>query len=520
MKKISIIFFVLSMFVTMTQCKKDLQVIPIYNTESVLINVDVNNGSKVNVNTANGEVTFEKYDVLYVISEGIYVGTLSHDGEQFKGEITGAVADKPLYFYFFGNQRIENMKSGESTSCVVSIEDQTKGLPVISCGISDQVFDGANHYSTFLYNKCALVKFNVITSASQEEPTCINGMNNFATIDFTTGSFTYGQKDGGVIELSKGSGEKWAILFPTDEITSEGVDGTAFSADYRYVGKRPAIQQIHANDFVTEAYTITINEVNAADGMFALNNEKRVVFSKGNVQYIGSAKNPYWKFADHQYDLFTNTDEQLTDNANINRDRFGWGTGNAPCKVSTNNIDYKDYYEWGKNLPLDEGKEWYAPKCIEWEYVMYTRNATKLNDVYNARFARACITTPDNGTVNGLILFPDVYNHPDGVKLPEKSSINYTTNNNGATYSDNTYSVADWEKMESAGCVFLPAGGQRIVKSGVFGFYDVNAEGHYWSQCDLGSETLACNIYYTDYRPYIYDKNDKYKGFSVRLVHE
>lgn len=519
MKKLSIIFFVLSMFVTMTQCKKNLQVFPAENSESVLINVDVNDGSKVNVNTSNGIVTFEKYDVLYVISDGKYVGTLNNDGEKFYGEITGAVVDKPLYFYFFGNQQIENMKPGKSTSCEVFIEDQTKGLPVISCGMSEQVYDGEGYYSTFLYNKCALVKFNV-TSTMSDDFVCINGMNNFASIDFQTGSFTYSQKDGGIIKLPAGSGEKWAILFPTDEITAEGDNGTAFSADYRYVGKRPTIEQIHANDFITEPYSITIDKANAADGMFALGNEKRVIFAKGNVQYIGNAKNPYWKFADHQYDLLTNTAEQVGDGANINRDRFGWGTGDAPNKVSTDNSDYVDYYDWGKNFPLVDGKEWHAPKCIEWEYVMYTRNATKLNDVYNARFARARITTPENDIVNGLILFPDVYNHPEGVKLPEKSSINYTTNNNGATYSDNDYTADDWEKMEAAGCVFLPAGGVRIVKSGVFGFYDVNVEGHYWSQCDLGDPEHACNIYYTDYRPYIYDKNDKYKGFSVRLVHE
>lgn len=519
MKKLSIIFFVLSMIMTMTQCKKNIQDIPANNGESVFISLDVNNGSKADVNTSNGMVTFKKDDQLHVVSNGTYVGTLSHNGINFVGEIVGAEEDAPLYFYFLGNQRVSELKPGKTTSCSVSIEDQTNTLPVISCGVSDQAFEGTAHYSTFLYNKCALVKFNVLSTLSAE-PVCINGMNNTATIDFTTRSFEFSQTDGGVIKLSAGSGEKWAILFPTNEITSEGADGTAFSADYRYVGKRPTIQQIHANDFITEAYTISIDEANDADGMFALNNEKRVVFSKGNVQYIGSAKNPYWKFADHQYDLLTNTAEQLTDDANINRDRFGWGTGNAPYKVSATNLDYKDYYEWGKNLPLDEGKEWYAPKCIEWEYVMYTRNATKLNDVYNARFARACISTPDNGIVNGLILFPDVYNHPEGVALPVKSSINYTNNNHDATYSDNTYSVTDWEKMEAAGCVFLPAGGQRVVKNDVFGFYDVNAEGHYWSQCDLGSETLACNIYYTDYRPYIYDKNDKYKGFSVRLVHE
>lgn len=518
MKKTSIIFFVLSILMTMTQCKKT-QVIPTEISDSVYINLDLNDGSKADVNVTNGIVTFERYDVLYVVSEGKYVGTLSHNGTNFAGEINGAVVDKPLYFYFFGNQRVDNLKPGESESCVVSIEDQTKDLPVISCGISEQVYDGEGYYSTFLYNKCALVKFNVISTMS-DEYVCINGMNNVATIDFKTGSFVYGQDDGGIIKMSAGSGEKWAILFPNNEIIAEGADGSAFSADYRYIGKRPSIKQINVNDFITEAYTITIEKTNVADGMYALGNEKRVIFAKGNVQYIGSAKNPYWKFADNQYDLFTNTAEQLGDDPGVNRDRFGWGTGNEPYRISTSNIDYKNYYDWGKNFPLVDGKEWHAPKCIEWEYVMYTRNATKLNGVYNARFARARITTPENVVVNGVILFPDVYNHPAGVKLPEKSSINYTNNNHGATYSDNDYTAEDWQKMEEAGCVFLPAGGQRIVKGGVLGFYNVNEEGHYWSQCDLGDPEHACNIYYTDYRPYIYDTNDKYKGFSVRLVHE
>ena len=519
MKRISMIFFILSILMTMTQCKKDMRVIPTEISESVFINLDVNGGTKADVNTANGIVTFKRYDELYVVSEGKYVGKLNHNGTNFAGEITGAVIDKPLYFYFFGNQRVDDLKLGKSETCSVSIEDQTRGLPVISCGVSEQVYDGEGYYSTFLYNKCALVKFNVISTMSNEY-VCINGMNNVVTIDFQTGSFVYGQEDGGVIKMPAGSGEKWAILFPNDEIIEEGADGTAFSADFRYIGKRPSIKKIGINDFITDAYTITLEKANAADGMFALNVEKRVVFAKGNVQYIGGAKNPYWKFADNQYDLLTNIAEQTGDDANISRDRFGWGTGDTPNMVSTSNIDYEDYYDWGKNFPLVDGKEWHAPKCIEWEYVMYTRNATKLNGVYNARFARARITTPENVVVNGVILFPDVYNHPADVKLPEKSSINYTNNNHGATYSDNDYTAEDWQKMEAAGCVFLPAGGQRIVKGGVLGFYNVNEEGHYWSQCDLGNPEHACNIYYTDYRPYIYDTNDKYKGFSVRLVHE
>ena len=101
MKKISIIFMVLSVFMTMTQCKKDLQVHSTIAEDSVFIHVDVQDGSKVNVNTTNGIVTFEQDDILYVANNGKYVGNLKHNGTAFEGTITGAVTDKPLYFYFF-----------------------------------------------------------------------------------------------------------------------------------------------------------------------------------------------------------------------------------------------------------------------------------------------------------------------------------------------------------------------------------------------------------------------------------
>ena len=520
MKKLSIIILVLSCFVTLTQCKKK-DIVVLANNDAVNINLEVRNNSKVDVNTENGKVKFERNDVIYAVSNGVVVGSLEHNGMRFEGTIEGAVEDEPLFFYFFGNKSPGYIKYGETTSCSVTIDDQTGKLPVISTGISNELFSkDRSSYSAFLTNRCALVKFDVTTS-SNEEPICINGLNNHVDVDFTCNSLSYSQKDGGVIKMEPGSGEHWAILLPNDQALAEGNEGSAFTADNRYVGRRPAIDAIYENDFITHAYNISVETANVADGKFSMNGSKRVVFSSGNVQYIANGVDvPRWQFAPHQYDLLTNTAEQTYGEADVNRDRFGWGTGNFPNNVSVRNADYSEYVDWGKNFPNDEGYQWHAPKCIEWEYVMFTRNASKLNDVYNARYARARIDTPEGDRINGLILFPDVYNHPGDVKLPTKESINYTTNNNGGNYTDNIYSVKEWEKMEAAGAVFLPTGGRRYVKDGKLGFYNVNEEGHYWSQCDLGDPEHACNIYFTNYRPYIYDKNDKYKGFSVRLVHE
>ena len=522
MKKFSIIILVLSFLMTFTQCKKkDLQIATV--SDAVYITLDIENNSKVNVNTANGEVKFEKYDVIYAVSGGKYVGSLMHNGELFCGSITGAVEDEPLMFYFFGNQKVDDLVEGETTSCSVNISDQTGKLPVISCGPSNETFSTDNtSYTAVLLNKCALVKFNVSTT-SVDEPICLSGMNNVVEVNFSKMSFSYSQEDGGVIKMAAGSGEHWAILLPNDESMDEGAVGTAYSADYRYLGCRPAMDAVYVNDFITNAYNISVEAVNESDGMFSMSTEKRIVFAPGNVQYICSEGEPYWRFAKHQFDVLKNVNEQKYGDANVDRDRFGWGTANMPYQVSQKNSDYPAFDEWGDKLGMEGGYKWHTPRCYEWKYVLYERNATKLNGVYNARYARARIALgkneEDREYVNGLIIFPDVYNHPEDVDLPAKESINYTTNNQHYGYAENTYTVEKWEKMEAAGAVFLPAAGQRIYTDGNLGFTEVGEGGHYWSQCTF-HDGLACNMFFTEYRPYMFDDNDRYKGFSVRLVHE
>ena len=43
----------------------------------------------------------------------------------------------------------------------------------------------------------------------------------------------------------------------------------------------------------------------AVDNSFTINNNQKILFSLGNLQYIGSAATPYWKFAEHQYDILS-----------------------------------------------------------------------------------------------------------------------------------------------------------------------------------------------------------------------
>ena len=89
------------------------------------------------------------------------------------------------------------------------------------------------------------------------------------------------------------------------------------------------------------ASVITANGTEGAlSGKFSVAADEQVVFSQGNLQYVGT-----WQFATNQWDIFGNSQ---SDN---HRDLFGWGTGDAPNKVSTDKADYATFTDWGL-IPL------------------------------------------------------------------------------------------------------------------------------------------------------------------------
>ena len=240
----------------------------------------------------------------------------------------------------------------------------------------------------------------------------------------------------------------------------------------------------------------------ALNGKFTINSDgDQVVFSKGNLQYVGT-----WQFATNQWDYFGDSQ------ADNHRDLFGWGTGDAPNQVSKTYEDYYTFTDWGVNPITNGGNEanlWRTLTYEEWYYLFYTReNAATL-------FALGSV----NG-VNGTIFLPDNWILPANVTFVasaiQQGIEDYGCmyfNPNADNFSHNTYTAEQWEVMESAGAVFLPAAGYR----GGSEVGSVGTYGDYWSATPYGS---------TDAKDFCFSSTDigmpepiyLYSGISVRLV--
>ena len=255
MKKISIIVTALVILVALTQCKKE-QTILANDGKTVDITLDIKggNGTRMDVNTATGAVTYESGDKIYVASGGKYVGTLTHNGNRFGGAITDPVVGEPLHFYFLGNVTpIETLTAGTTTTCSMVISDQTQHLPVIEYAPSNENYTaGATTFTAHLLNKCALVKFNVTTAS--EATICVTGFNNKVTVNFCENTLTNSQEGNGVITLPAGNGEKWAILLPQEALE----EGLAYSEDGDYTGTRGVVPLIVENGYLTSGIDVVL----------------------------------------------------------------------------------------------------------------------------------------------------------------------------------------------------------------------------------------------------------------------
>lgn len=327
------------------------------------------------------------------------------------------------------------------------------------------------------------------------------------------------------------------------EALEEGEEGSVYSEDGIYTGTRPTISTIADNGYFPQGISFEVTNavvsdipIGAINGLFTINaNGDQVYFSKGNLQYIGSASNPYWKFAEHQWELLGTTTGQNSESQNVDRDLFGWGTTGyihehsafcyQPWSTSTNVDDYRPLQipsnslyqmsgqgDWGYNAIFNGGNcenigwrtlKQYSdnsvPSNSEWSNLLYDRNTSS-----GIFFAKAVV----NG-VNGLVLLPDNWN----------SSI-YSLNDCNSDYSSfnsNIISANDWASiLEANGAVFLPAAGQRVGTS----ITNVGYICNYWT-----ASYLNTSIANYPYRILISNQNIDYRnvmppsdGYSVRLV--
>ena len=231
----------------------------------------------------------------------------------------------------------------------------------------------------------------------------------------------------------------------------------------------------------------------ALNGKFSVSAGQQVHFSKGNLQYQASTQT--YQFATNQYDTIGIGNANIADDYTGWIDLFGWGTGDVPTKASTNKNDYAVFVDWGTNKISNGGNEanmWRTLTRDEWDYLYNTReNATSLR-------GQATI----NG-ITGYILLPDNWELPDGLSFTPTPS----------SYSSNSYTLAQWETLESAGAVFLPAAGWR---NGTTVSYS-NERGFYWASTKATDGPALISIYSSSSLCRL-SWNYGQMGQSVRLV--
>ena len=263
-------------------------------------------------------------------------------------------------------------------------------------------------------------------------------------------------------------------------------------------------------------FTTVANPKSAYKAMpFSVSSSKQVYLSPGNLQYTQSTNT--WSFAENQYDYIGTDnvtggsvtsdqydgDEKLGTDLADKVDLFCFSTAATNFGISTS-TDYNDYsgsfVDWGTNkIGTDAPNTWRTLTHDEWEYLLDNRNnASSLRGVAQVN------------CVNGLIFLPDNWTCPAGVTF--KSGFH---NEWGVDYyaAYQTFTAAEWSKLEAAGAVFLPAAGIRDGSD----VGDVQSYGCYWSANGYNSSSRPYCLKFESGEAYM-DDNGRYEGSSVRLV--
>ena len=385
--------------------------------------------------------------------------------------------------------------------------------------------------------------FTVDNNTTNPTVTPAAGATKTLTVTLTDGTHNY-------IDIASGA-DVYVILPP---FTSKNLTMGIYNTDGQCTMKTINSTTMARNSI----YANTINDICfcCPDG-FSVSSTERVVFAPGNLQWSATGGGftatthatadgldgaGTWRFAEHQWDYIGNAAGNTTAAESRQTqadwiDLFGWGTsgwnngnyfyqpydnsnstaspytssngyGYGPTDGSTYTYDLTGAYanaDWGvynrnalnATLPAAEQGDWRTPTKDEWVYILNTRTTCS-----GVRYAKATV----NG-VAGLIIVPDNWDNTT-------NTLN-STNTANASFTANTISTAaDWtNNYEAAGCVFLPAAGNRygtmVNNAGSYGFY--------WSSTYDNSSRAYRLLFYSGLVDPSTGSIRRY-GCSVRLV--
>lgn len=271
----------------------------------------------------------------------------------------------------------------------------------------------------------------------------------------------------------------------------------------------------YGDDFVTSS------SFGALGGLFTVGVSQRVRFSQGNLRY--RATTGEWRFADNQYEHIGMPNQAVADGYDGWIDLFGWGTSgwnsgaNAcdPWSVSTATADYMPggstsatlsgpyaNADWGVYNAVSNGGnragKWRTLTHDEWNYLFNVRPGA-------ANKAALATITVNGVSYTGVVVLPDSWTLPGYCEFHPGYANGYATN---------SYTQYQWDLMQQAGAVFLPASGRRSGSA----VSDVDACGYYWSASihtsryayDMNFSANAINV--------ANGLGLRYMGEAVRLV--
>ena len=324
-------------------------------------------------------------------------------------------------------------------------------------------------------------------------------------------------------------------------------------------------------------------------------NRKLVVFAPGNLQAkldqlpvvqtsftvdnFGTASE--WRFAEHQYTAVGNSKDaghtysyNSLQNPEVGDwiDLFAWMGGDA---TNTTVIGWGEEYKYGiiytnssgpgkyvgNTKPSDNGgvqahlwfdwghneisygpdtyerDTWRTPEKEEFRALMNWRCKGNSGDDYLPMSAvKAKINLDGTNKVCGLIIFPDRFTLPYGITITKchaAGSTEWADASVTAKCSENEFSLAQWQKLEDAGCAFLPFTNVRTWD----GTNKINVTNYpgdaiYWSVTQHASKTAILCLAFNDINEgasvYSASKNGltvsyqgtRQLGYGVRLVRD
>ena len=244
-------------------------------------------------------------------------------------------------------------------------------------------------------------------------------------------------------------------------------------------------------------FTDEIEDSSQKVGKFSISATQQIAFSSGNLQY--HPLNNQWRFAESQLDCVGEANANISPTYDGWVDLFCWGTGDEPTRIVTNNNAYLNFVDWGTNsIGTDTANTWRTMSADELRYILFSRpNAAALNGIAHI-----------NG-VNGLVLLPDDWVALEGLTF-NSGAYGHSSRDYYAVH--NTFTLEQWQQMEEAGAIFLPAVGYRQGNS----IYASGSKGYYWTTSPNG----GCGPITLEFsaKEIITDSSYRYSGLSIRLI--